>query len=69
MRVVDYFAGAGGFTEASRSAGATVVCAINHWPRAVETHRANHPEVDARAALDAGLRVGGAWARGAEAMR
>lgn len=48
MRVVDYFAGAGGFTEASRSAGATVVCAINHWPRAVETHRANHPEVDVR---------------------
>jgi DNA (cytosine-5)-methyltransferase 1 len=48
MRVVDYFAGLGGFTLAATQAGATVVCAINHWPRAVETHRANHPEVVTR---------------------
>lgn len=48
MRVVDYFAGVGGFTEAARGAGAEVVCAINHWPRAVEAHRLNHPDVDAR---------------------
>ena len=48
MRVVDYFAGLGGFTLGATRAGATVVAAINHWPRAVEMHRANHPAVEAR---------------------
>lgn len=48
MKVVDYFAGVGGFTEAAQRAGAEVVCAVNHWPLAVEAHRANHPSVDAR---------------------
>lgn len=44
MRVVDYFAGAGGWTTGARQAGATVLEAYNHWPRAVETHSRNHPE-------------------------
>lgn len=45
LRVVDYFAGLGGFTLGARRAGAVVVQAINHWPLAVEFHRRNHPEV------------------------
>lgn len=43
MRVVDLFAGAGGFSEGARLAGAEVVWASNHNPVAVEYHRANHP--------------------------
>lgn len=46
MRIVDYFAGLGGFTEGARLVGARVVCAINHSPRAVAMHAANHPEVE-----------------------
>lgn len=45
VRIVDYFAGAGGFTEGATQAGATVVCAINHWPVAVAAHAANHPHI------------------------
>lgn len=45
MRVVDYFAGLGGFTLGATRAGASVVAAIDHWPIAVETHARNHPEV------------------------
>jgi DNA (cytosine-5)-methyltransferase 1 len=45
MRVVDYFAGLGGFTEGATRAGASVVAAINHWPVAVATHAQNHPAV------------------------
>jgi len=41
---VDYFAGAGGWSTGATMAGARVAAAVNHWPRAVETHRANHPE-------------------------
>lgn len=43
MRVVDYFAGAGGFTLGAQLAGAQVVAAINHNPLAVQTHARNHP--------------------------
>ena len=45
MKVVDYFAGLGGFTLGAERAGAHVVHAINHWPVAVEYHRRNHPRV------------------------
>lgn len=38
------FSGAGGFTEGATRAGCQVVWAGNHWPVAVETHAANHPE-------------------------
>lgn len=44
MKAIDLFAGAGGFTEGARLAGVPVVWAANHWPVAVETHAANHPE-------------------------
>lgn len=44
LRCVDYFAGLGGWTQGARAAGARVLMALNHWPRAVETHAANHPE-------------------------
>lgn len=44
MRAVDLFAGAGGWTTGATQAGARVLAAVNHWPRAVETHAANHPE-------------------------
>lgn len=45
MRAIDLFAGAGGFTEGATAAGADVLWAANHWPAAVETHSANHPDV------------------------
>jgi len=48
MRVVDYFAGAGGFTLGAVAAGCTVVAAVNHWPLAVATHARNHPTTDHR---------------------
>lgn len=38
LRVVDYFAGLGGFTLGAQRAGARVVRAINHWPVAVRLH-------------------------------
>lgn len=44
MRVADLFAGAGGFSEGAKQAGARVVWAGNHWPVAVETHAANNPD-------------------------
>lgn len=43
MNAVDLFAGAGGWTTGATEAGANVLMAINHWPRAIETHAANHP--------------------------
>ncbi|CAG2144522.1 Modification methylase HhaI [Cupriavidus yeoncheonensis] len=44
MRAVDLFAGAGGFSTGAQMAGVEVVWAANHWPVAVETHAANHPQ-------------------------
>ena len=41
---VDLFAGAGGWSTGARRAGARVLMALNHWPTAVETHSANHPD-------------------------
>jgi site-specific DNA-cytosine methylase len=38
LRVVDYFAGLGGFTLGATRAGARVVRAIDHWPVAVRLH-------------------------------
>lgn len=43
MIAVDLFAGAGGFSEGARMAGAQVVWAANHWPEAVRWHSRNHP--------------------------
>lgn len=44
MIAVDYFAGAGGWSTGAAMAGVRVAAAVNHWPRAVETHKANHPD-------------------------
>jgi DNA (cytosine-5)-methyltransferase 1 len=44
MRAIDLFAGAGGFSTGARMAGCNVVWAANHWPVAVSTHAANHPD-------------------------
>ena len=45
MHAIDLFAGLGGFSEAAEQAGCRVVWAANHWQAAVDTHAANHPEV------------------------
>src|SRR4051794_29004603 len=46
----DLFAGGGGSTEGLTQAGLHVQVAANHWPLAVATHRANHPDTDHRVA-------------------
>lgn len=46
MRVVDLFAGWGGFSLGAEMAGMDVLWAANHWPLAVEAHAANHPGTD-----------------------
>lgn len=43
MKVIDLFAGAGGFSTGAQMAGHDVVWAANHWPDAVEWHSKNHP--------------------------
>ena len=43
-RVVDLFAGAGGFSTGAVMAGLTVAWAGNHWRAAVDTHAVNHPD-------------------------
>ena len=43
LRCIDLFAGAGGFSTGASGAGATVICAANHWQTAIDTHAANHP--------------------------
>lgn len=45
IKVVDYFAGAGGFSTGAAIAGLEVVAAANHWKLAVESHERNHPNV------------------------
>lgn len=44
LRAVDLFCGAGGTSQGAEQSGAArVVCAVNHWNIAVETHSANFP--------------------------
>jgi DNA (cytosine-5)-methyltransferase 1 len=45
ITATDMFCGAGGSTTGAVLAGATVKLAINHWPRAIETHNRNYPNV------------------------
>jgi DNA (cytosine-5)-methyltransferase 1 len=42
--VVDLFCGGGGFSEGARLAGADVILALDNWPEALATHKANHPQ-------------------------
>lgn len=44
LTVTDGFCGAGGTSDGCRRGGARLVCAINHWDRAIDTHSANFPE-------------------------
>lgn len=44
MDAVDLFAGAGGTSTGATWAGARVLAAVDHWPVAVATHTAAHPE-------------------------
>lgn len=44
-RVIDLFAGAGGFSTGAQQAGARVLWAGNHWDQAVLTHALNHADV------------------------
>lgn len=43
---VDLFAGAGGSSTGLRAAGATIAACVNHWPVAVASHAAAHPEAE-----------------------
>lgn len=44
LTATDLFAGAGGSSAGLELAGFDVLAAANHWPTAVATHSANHPE-------------------------
>jgi len=44
LKVVDLFAGAGGFSTGASQAGCEVVWAANHWKDAVHVHECNHPK-------------------------
>jgi DNA (cytosine-5)-methyltransferase 1 len=46
LRVVDFFCGAGGFSEGFRQAGFDVIWAVDKWQPAVDTHKENHPECE-----------------------
>lgn len=44
LKAVDLFCGAGGTSTGAEASGAArVVCAVNHWQTAVETHSRNFP--------------------------
>lgn len=43
MRVIDFFCGAGGFSEGFQQAGFDVIWAVDIWQPAVITHHKNHP--------------------------
>lgn len=44
LTATDLFSGAGGSSAGLEQAGYQVLAAANHWPTAVATHSANHPE-------------------------
>lgn len=50
VTATDLFSGAGGSTTGLTEAGVRVEVAANHWPVAVATHSANHPDVVHRTA-------------------
>lgn len=55
MKVVDFFCGAGGFSEGFRQAGFSTVCAVDKWIPAIKTYQLNKPE--AKTILDDVLRI------------
>lgn len=42
MRVIDFFCGAGGFSEGFRQQGFSIVMGIDYWQPAVDSHNLNH---------------------------
>lgn len=55
MRVIDFFCGAGGFSEGFRQAGFDVIFAVDKWLPAVNTYRGNKP--NARVIQDDIIRI------------
>ena len=52
-KVLDLFCGGGGSSWGARKAGADIVCAVDAWPTATETYKANFPDAHViNAALD-----------------
>lgn len=47
LTVIDFFCGAGGFSEGFRQAGFDVIWAVDLWKTAVDTHNENHPDGEA----------------------
>lgn len=44
LKAADLFCGGGGTSQGAEQSGAArVVCAVNHWARAIDTHSANFP--------------------------
>lgn len=46
LTATDFFCGMGGSSSGLVEAGFTMKLAANHWDRAIETHSANHPDVE-----------------------
>lgn len=46
LTVTDLFCGAGGSSQGATTAGLRLRLALNHWPRAIETHNTNFPQAD-----------------------
>lgn len=44
LTATDLFAGAGGSSEGLEQAGYQIAACANHWPVALATHQANHPD-------------------------
>lgn len=44
--ITDLFCGAGGSSLGAEMAGGELRLALNHWPRAIETHNTNFPDAD-----------------------
>ena len=42
LTIIDFFSGAGGFSEGFRQQGYDVVKGIDYWEPAVKTHNLNH---------------------------
>lgn len=55
MKVVDFFCGAGGFSEGFRQAGFDICFAVDKWLPAVNTYRANKPNT--KVILDDVIRI------------